>query len=302
MTSPTPYLFTGPLHWLAVIVLGLAWLGWPYLAWTAWRLTRRTYRWPQRLALAGMFCGTALLLYAHFIEPRWITQRHTTLQLGFKARVAVIADYHMGLFKGPDFLDRVVDELNTLDVDAVLIAGDHLNYPSRPLAELLAPLKRVKHPMFSVPGNHDDHPGEPERTNDLRQALLSVGVTPVEYTHAALPTFTLVGLGDHFAGRDSRDPLLRAPHDKPIVVLFHNPDTAMDLQPGDATLAVAGHTHGGQIRVPGLYRRVIPTRHPFDRGLHTFPPLPTFVTSGLGESGLPLRLFNPPVIDVLDIE
>ena len=67
-------------------------------------------------------------------------------------------------------------------------------------------------------------------------------------------------------------------------------------------LAVAGHTHGGQIRIPGLYRRVIPTRYPFDRGLHTFPPVPTFVTSGLGESGLPLRLFNPPVIDVLDIE
>lgn len=41
--------------------------------------------------------------------------------------------------------------------------------------------------------------------------------------------------------------------------------------------------------------------NPFDRGLHTWTPTPTFVSSGLGEVGLPIRLLNPPVIDVLTI-
>jgi hypothetical protein len=75
----------------------------------------------------------------------------------------------------------------------------------------------------------------------------------------------------------------------------------MDLQPGEAALVLAGHTHGGQLRIPGLYRRAIPCSAPFDRGLHTFAPVPVFVTSGLGETGVPMRWMNPPVIDILDL-
>ncbi len=297
-----PYQLSGLSHTLASTFLALLWLAWPLLAWLGWRLVRGPKLWRKRLLFGVPLALTALFSYAHFIEPRWITQRHTPLALGFKARIAVISDYHLGLFKGADFLGRVVDELNAMEVDVVLIAGDHLNYPDRPLVELLAPLQRLRHPVYSVPGNHDDSPNEPERTADLKQALQSLGVHTVEYSHVVLPQFTLVGLGDHWAGRDGRKPLDEAPHDKPIVVLFHNPDTAMSLRPGDAVLAVAGHTHGGQVRIPGLYHRVIPTKYPFDRGLHSFTPVPTFVTSGLGEIGLPLRLFNPPVIDVLEIE
>lgn len=287
---------------VGLTLMGGLWLVWPYLLWTAWRLVRQPRKAGARVAMAVWLAGVSLFAYAHFIEPRWITQRHTVLKLGFSARIALISDYHLGLFKGPDFLQRVVDELNTLEVDAVLIAGDHLSWPHRPLVDLLEPLKRLKHPAFSVPGNHDDKAGETPQARDLRLALLAVGVTPVEHTHAALPRFTVVGLGDRWAAKDGREPLLAAPRDKPIVALFHNPDTAMTLHPEDAVLALAGHTHGGQLRIPGVFRRLIPTQHPFDRGLHTFTPVPTYVSSGVGESGVPFRLFNPPVIDVLVIE
>ena len=40
----------------------------------------------------------------------------------------------------------------------------------------------------------------------------------------------------------------------------------------------------------------------FDRGLHTFAPVPVFVTAGLGETGVPMRWMNPPVIDVLALK
>jgi len=169
------------------------------------------------------------------------------------------------------------------------------------LPELLAPLARLRHPAFSVPGNHDEsRPGPPVR-DELRRTLMAVGVTPVEYRHVLLDRFTLVGLGDHFAHRDGIQPVLAAPADKPRIVLMHNPDSAMALPPGSAVLALAGHTHGGQIRIPPLYRYAIPCVYPFDRGLHTFGPVPIFVTSGLGQTGLPMRFLNPPVIDVLEI-
>jgi predicted MPP superfamily phosphohydrolase len=123
----------------------------------------------------------------------------------------------------------------------------------------------------------------------------------VQGRHADVAGITLVGLGDRWSGEDSLAPLLAAPRDKPIVALMHNPDSAMQFAPGMVALALAGHTHGGQLRIPGLYRLAIPSEHPFDRGLHTFGPVPVFVTAGLGETALPLRLLNPPVIDVLDL-
>jgi predicted MPP superfamily phosphohydrolase len=243
-----------------------------------------------------------LFIDARFIERYWIVERSTHLQLGFKARLVLISDTHVGLYKSPDFLARVVARINVIAPDAVMIAGDITYEPDRPVAALVAPLAQLTVPAFSVPGNHDEESPGPPIADELRRALQQARVTPVEYAHARLKGFTLVGLGDHFADKDSIKPLTAAPRDQPIIVLMHNPDSVMQLTPGSAALALAGHTHGGQIRIPWLYERVIPTSHPFDRGLHTFPPVPTFVTSGLGEIGLPLRFLNPPVIDILEIE
>jgi uncharacterized protein len=280
-----------------------SWLVWPLLGWALWRLRRQWHRQTRGWRAQHMLGLLLLLVFieARFVEPQLLVVRTTPVEVGFNARIAVIADYHVGIYKGAGFLDRVVDQLNAMELDAVLIAGDHLYEPDRPVEALLAPLRRLRHKTLSVPGNHDEQKPGPPVQAALRAALLKHGVVPVEYTHAVLSKFTVVGLGDRFANKDHLAPLLAAPRGKPIIVLVHNPDSVMALQPGDAVLTVSGHTHGGQIRIPGLYWRVIPCRHPFDRGLHSFTPVPAFVTSGLGEIGLPMRFLNPPVIDVLEL-
>ncbi len=296
----------GPVtwEWIAELVLVWgSWLAWPLLAWVGWRLARgwRTAGAARRGAGIGVLAMLLVFVEMRFVEPALIVERTTPLRLGFKARIAVISDYHLGLQNGPAFLQRVVDRLNALPLDAVLIAGDHLSEPDRPVAELLAPLRSLRHPAYSVPGNHDEgHPG-PLIQAELRRVLEAAGVTPVEYTHVVLPKFILVGIGDHYAGKDSVAPLQDSPRDRPRLVLMHNPDSAMNLPKGSAALAIAGHTHGGQIRIPRLYWNWIPCKFDFDRGLHDFAPVPVFVTSGLGQAQLPMRFLNPPVIDVLEI-
>lgn len=297
------YASADALWWTKLLIVWGSWLVWPLLAFVLWRAWQRWPVWGRWHRVRAVLVVMLALLFidARFVEPQLVVQRHTDLNLGFQARVAVISDYHLGIYKRSAFLDRVVDELNAMELDAVLIAGDHLYEPERPAEELLAPLARLRHRTLSVPGNHDEQrPGPPVQAA-LRAALIQHGVTPVEYTHAVLEKFTVVGLGDRYAQRDDLAPLRAAPRNKPVIVLVHNPDSVMALKPGDAALSVSGHTHGGQIRIPWLYRRVIPCEHPFDRGLHGFAPVPAFVTSGLGEIGLPMRFLNPPVIDILEI-
>lgn len=304
MLLPVPAYEPASLSWyLKLALLWVGWLSWPLLAWLVWRIARhgRGWSWLRWLGALTVLAGLLAFIDARFIERYRITVQETAIPIGVPARVALISDLHLGLYKSPAYLARVVERLNELKPDAVLIAGDLTGHPDRDLVSLLAPLKGLTMPAYSVPGNHDEERPGPRLEQALRQALESVGVKPVEYTHADLGSFTLVGMGDRWAGKDGIAPVQAAPRGKPIVVLVHNPDSAMQLKPGMASLVLAGHTHGGQIRLPGLYRKVIASEHGFDRGLHEWAPVPVYVTSGLGESRVPLRWLVPPVIDILDL-
>jgi uncharacterized protein len=290
------YCFKQALFW------GL-WLLWPLLAWLLWCAWHRQGPWGwARWAPWGLVLATTLVfVHMRFVERHLIVERHTELVLGFDARLAVVSDLHVGLFKDTAFVERVVAKLNALNVDAVLIAGDWTYEPSGPLLPMLQPLAQLRHVALSVPGNHDEEVPGPPIQKALREALMQVGVKPIEGTHHRFSNFTVVGLGEHWVHKDGPEPLQRAPKDKPIVVLVHQPDSMMAYPKGSAHLSIAGHTHGGQVRFPFIGAVMNASQHPFDRGLHTFTPDPVFVTSGLGEVGLPLRLLNPPVIDVLKI-
>lgn len=279
------------------IVLYASWLALPLAAWLARRVVRS--RGPRRASAAVWLLGCLVFIEARFVEPGLLVVRETEVAAPLDLRVALVADVHVGLYKSPAFLARIVDRLNALDVDLVLFAGDWTYEHEGPLVELLAPLGKLRHAAYSVPGNHDSEaPGPPIR-DELREALVANGVRPIENRAVVLPGFVLVGLGDRWGGDDRLPAVLPVADGRPVLALMHNPDTALDFPPGRVALAFAGHTHGGQIRIPWIYRRVIPTVGPFDRGLHEMPNARVFVTSGAGEIGLPLRFLNPPVIDVV---
>lgn len=296
-----------------------SYLAFPCLAWLAWRLRRPGRRWFTACVLAAGL----VFVWARFVEPQMIRVRETTLPgTGAEADIALISDIHLGIYKDSRFLHRLVERINDLPVDAVVIAGDLTYEPqARPqcsrepaprqaqqcaLEVLFAPLSRVRVPVLAVLGNHDQQAPGPDIDQALRAALGHHGVKIIEgklLTTAA--GYRWAGLGDRWAGKDDPAFLAAAPSSLPTFVVAHNPDSAMDLDPASTRLLLAGHTHGGQIRSPGLYRRVIPSAHGFDRG-EQFASTPrgrirVFTTSGVGEIGLPMRLFNPPTIDVLHL-
>lgn len=226
-----------------------------------------------------------LLIWGGFVEPRWIdTEEHAALVPGLPAawegeRVAVVADFQIGMWAAnTGTMERITDILVRERPAAVLLAGDFIYKPGEnaedevaKAVEILRPLGAAGIPTFAVLGNHDyslnkrDDPKDERAATLVRRALEEIGIRVLNNEAIALgppgsaEDAATPGAGLHFVGvgsawAEEAQParaLQGVPGDAPRVVFMHNPDSFRQIAAGAAPFAVAGHTHGGQIRVPG---------------------------------------------------
>jgi len=268
------------------------------------------------LALLAII-GSSVLAYARFVEPRMLTVEHATITLdgvgrpATSIRFALFSDTHFGIFKNAMPMKRIVNRINAEAPDAVLIAGDFLYHIAlEDIPAKLAPLSDLHAPVFAVLGNHDvGFPG-PIYSANLYSALNALGVTLVENRAHILELgghdVIIAGTSDLWEREQNFDFTYDLP-DLPVFLLTHNPDTALNVPTNfEYDLMLAGHTHGGQVRLPGFIQRVIPTQYPFDQGLHLVPigeaVQRVYVTTGTGMVGLPLRFNMPPRIDFVTVQ
>ncbi len=254
------------------------------------------------LAFATLSC----FAWGRFVEPRVLRVRATAISSVCQQRIALISDIHAGLFVRESTLERLVDKLNALHVDAVLVAGDWTYEPTRDLDAYFSPFKQLHHPIYAVLGNHDESYPGPQLNTALRASLSRNGVRVIEGARVPLGGCEVIGLADHSADIDAEKlKEVSLPNDAglPTVVLTHNPDVAALLAPRQAQLVLAGHTHGGQIRLPFLTDIVLRafTRGAYDHGIYKLAHTRLFVTSGIGMVGLPFRFAVPPTIDILEL-
>ena len=267
-----------------------------------------------RIVACALLALSLPLAWARFVEPQLLFVKHTEIDLSGEAepsppiRVALIADMHVGLFGNTMSLSRIVERINSESVDAVFIAGDFIYHPKpHELDTLLAPLGELNAPVYAVLGNHDVGIPGPDFEIDLYLALSKLGITLVENrayeTVLGGQAITIAGTSDFWQGRQSYRFARTLAEDQAVILLTHNPDIVYNVPPRvEYDLMLAGHTHGGQIRIPGMIQSVIPTRHPFDYGLHKISGRgDVFVTPGTGMVGLPMRFMRPPRIDVLEL-
>ena len=282
------------------------------------RLTRR-----RLLAASGGVAGSSLVgtaAYAGGVEARSLAVTRYAPQppawpSGHRLSITVIADIHAG---GPNMtvshVRRMVDTANELKSDLVVLLGDYIatyrfvdvRMPNRIWA---AELARLSAPLgtWAVLGNHDwwhDPAG-------IRTSLTAVGISVLENDAVLLgpegARFWLAGLGDQRAYRlghgrfrgvdDLPRTLSQIRTGDPIVLLAHEPDIFAHL-PERIALTLAGHTHGGQIRLPLIWPAFVPSKygaryaygHVVEDGRHLI------VSGGLGTSFIPARLGVPPEV------
>ena len=247
---------------------------------------------------------TVSFLYARFIEPQIILIKNTQIETGFSAKFVVISDIHLGVYKGTHFLERIVEKINTIEqVDAVLIPGDFIYYPQEDLEVLFSSLKQIKFPVYAVLGNHDTEESRQYIDEELQKALVENGVIFLSNSSAYIEqkNIRILGLGDKWTDEDDISKIDKFTIEDNVVVITHNPDTTLEYTNSIPDLTVSGHTHGGQIRIPYLYKKVIPCVGDFDAGLYDVGENNVFVTAGVGEIGLPMRLGIPPTIEILEL-
>lgn len=254
--------------------------------------------------IIGLLLSTVIFIYSFFVERNIITVNEVDIEVGFSSKVVVISDLHLGVYKGRGFLKGVVEKINNIqEVDFVVIAGDFTNEPGEDFSELFTPLRDIKYPVYATLGNHDcSHPG-PDIRDELEEHLLENNVTLLNNQSVYLvdQNISILGLGDRWSEEDNSS-LINSFEDKSnLIVIAHNPDTTADYENNIADLTISGHAHGGQVRIPWIYKYVIPSYEGFDQGFYDSNGVKVYVSSGLGEVGLPLRLGIPPAIDILNL-
>jgi uncharacterized protein len=260
--------------------------------------------------------GLVLGLWALWLEPASLNVVEERANLRWPARslrIAILTDLHIGSpFNGIAKLRQEVDRTNAARPDLVCILGDLVIQGvlgGRFVApeDIATELKRLHSAVGTVAvlGNHDgwfDH-------DRVRDALERNGVRVLEDTAARLDTpagpVWVAGVSDLWTGRHDLTAALSAIKDdgEPVLLLTHNPDI-FPLVPERVTLTLAGHTHGGQVRLPFVGRPIVPSRfgqrfaagHVVEGGRHLF------VATGLGTSIIPVRFRVPPAVTILSLE
>ena len=252
-------------------------------------------------------CALALIVYAAFLEPRIlrVTRYREALVPDPRVwlRVAFLSDLHAGGFRKREWYERIVRETQALRPDIVVGGGDfvadlveHVSDLS-PLRDLVAGLGKV-----FVLGNHDYI----DRPQSVRSALGSYGFADltngsITFVHDGAK-LEITGVDDHWRG----DPVIakRTSADIPRLVVAHEPDVCMDLKEGDADLVIAGHTHGGQVRLPFIGPVYpIPSKlgRAVDQGRKIVNGTRLIVSRGLGEEEARVRLFCPAEVVIVDV-
>lgn len=299
------------------------------------------------LVVGALVWGVAIEPYR--LDREDITARVPDLPEQWQGeQVALITDFQVGMWlDNSHLLSDIAEELASMAPAAVLIGGDFIYSPvgegsveaareelddddrREVLASLdealdrLSPVFESGVPVYAVLGNHDYAMSSPQdarldfMAEEVRERIEARGGVvlqnrAVEMTHdrAGAPLY-LVGVGSRYAGLDDVDRALEGLEDgAPRIVMAHNPATFPQFPAHSAPLVLSGHTHGGQIRLPGLPQwSWMGLARPGEAHVDGWvaeefgaPGNRLYVNRGIGFSYVPLRLNAPPELTVVTLE
>jgi predicted MPP superfamily phosphohydrolase len=259
-------------------------------------------RWGLRWSgLAGR--ARRQFLQPQVVERRWHLPRLPSAFRGF--RLLQLTDLHLDL--DPDFTPALLERLKGLEYDATVITGDFRNTTHADQTPAMVATRKIlaalKGPRYGILGNHDFV----EKVPELEDAGLSMLLNETVRLDRAGAALWIAGVDDpHFyKTHDLARVEATLPEGACVILLAHSPEIVKELPPNQYDLVLCGHTHGGQLCLPGGRELHVPV-HELDRAYFNGPwpdgPAQGYTSPGTGACGVAGRLNCPGEITIHVLE
>jgi len=218
-------------------------------------------------------------------------------------RLGFLSDLHRSEMVSHEMADAAVRLLLAENTDLIILGGDYVTFGGGrnrryvgPAADALAPLS-APHGVFAILGNHDDDRDMPAALSakgftvlrDSRTRLIIKGV-PLDLAGIRFWTRRITDIASVVRGASTN-----------LILLAHTPSRLPEAASLDIPLMLSGHTHGGQIVLPGL-GAIAAREFPVVAGSGRREGTAVFVTRGVGTVYVPIRLNCPPEVAVITLE
>ena len=266
--------------------------------------------------LIGLFVFFILwaLIEAQVYRVRRIKIKNSKIPKGFNNfKIIFISDMHYGRSFSSKRLINIVNKINKIEPDIIIIGGDYLDISvkskrdvSRYLDKELQVLKKLKAKLgiFTVLGNHDYFKGKDYLLKKLNSNSFKILKNEKELISKGEDTIELIGVDDLLEGNPEAN-LLKQTSDNFTIAISHNPDFFSDYKNViNYDLGFAGHTHGGQVTIFGLYAPYASSKYGqmYCKKIINEANRDIVLTNGIGNGMLPIRFFAIPEIVEIDLE
>ncbi|WP_419960559.1 metallophosphoesterase [Psychrobacillus sp. BM2] len=251
-----------------------------------------------------------ILLYIsnNWIQTTKITVESDRVPASFDGvKILQISDLHDATFG--DDQERLVKKVKNTDPDLIFITGDLIDSNRYNLDQSLELVRNIVDiaPIYYVTGNHEIATNDIENIknslSDLGVNVLSNEQQIIEYNGEDI---RIIGIEDPLNGILVKEALSQfEDSDLFTLVLSHRPETFQDYVDYEMDVVFSGHAHGGQFRLPGLGGLVAPGQGLFPSytaGMYTENTTHMIVSRGLGNSVIPVRVFNSPEIVLVTLK
>ncbi len=251
----------------------------------------------------------AVPAYARWIEPDWLSVERVRVPVaGLPDRlagwtVAQLSDFHADGYLSGRLMERVVDQVRAARPDLLVLTGDFISSNRSGLERLAQWIGRMNARLgiFGCMGNHDRWHGR----GQVERSLQGMGAELLVNRGVLLPDgLFLAGVDSAWGGKPEVKSAMSAhAGTAPVLLLAHEPDFA-DAYSADPRirLQLSGHSHGGQVRLPGFRPPILPRYgQKYAAGLHRVGSLQVYTNRGLGMVGVPFRVACPPELTLLTL-
>jgi predicted MPP superfamily phosphohydrolase len=224
-------------------------------------------------------------------------------------RILNLADIHLGQWVNPDYLNDLVDYVNTLNFDLITLTGDYVSYNMEDYdIALKSSFKKLKAKdgKYGILGNHDHWMGS-EVIRDIFEKSDIVDLSnDVVRLSKGDDHLNLAGVDSCTVCADNLDDVLaKLDENCPTILLAHEPDFAKESsQTGRIDFQISGHSHGGQFIIPKFettpFRGPNSTKYPV--GLYKVNDMIQYTSKGLGTNSFRIRINCKPEITIITLK